>query len=84
MCLTTLDLEDFFSQSFFAFEKWKEKMKKNDAVLTSMKCKMDQEKTGASFPLIREIDISGKSKRIREKDVSGLCEIACCLMSVCV
>ena len=50
MCLTTLDLEDFFSQSFFAFEKRKEKMKKNDAVLTSMKCKMDQEKTGASFP----------------------------------
>ena len=50
MCLTTLDLEDLFSQSFFAFEKWKEKMKKNDAVLTSMKCKMDQEKTGASFP----------------------------------
>ena len=29
---------------------WKGKMKKNDAVLTSMKCKMDQEKTGASFP----------------------------------
>ena len=34
MCLTTLDLEDFFSQSFFAFEKWKEKMKKNDATAT--------------------------------------------------
>ena len=29
---------------------WKGKMKKNDAVLTSMKCKMDQEKTGAPFP----------------------------------
>ena len=50
VCLTTRDLEDLFSQSFFAFEKRKEKMKKNDAVPTSMKCKMDQEKTGASFP----------------------------------
>ena len=63
ICLTTLDLEDFFSPSFFAFEKgkWKRMM------LCSHRwnAKWIKKRLVHRSQVIREIDISGKRKRER-------------------